>query len=82
VFPAFKADPEGLTLFRLHDPRGACLWSRLTAAGGAVKTGSEIKSLSDMLINQYPHRTDLLVLGTHRSRLIDQRAKLIDSLFN
>lgn len=82
MFPAFKADPEGLTLFHLLYPRGACLWSWLTAAGRAVKTGSEIKPLSDMLINQYSHRTELLVLGTHHNSLIDQRAKLIDSLFN
>lgn len=66
VFPAFKADPEALTLFRLLAPRGACLWSWLTDAGRAVKTGSEIKSLSDMLINQNSRGTELLVLGTHQ----------------
>lgn len=66
VFPAFKADPEGLTLFRLLPPRGVCLWSWLTDAGRAAKTGSEIKSLSDMLINQNSRGTELLVSGTHR----------------
>lgn len=65
VFPAFKADPEGLTLFRLLPPGGVCLWSWLTDAGRAAKTGSEIKSLSDMLINQNSHGTELLVSGTH-----------------
>lgn len=71
----------GLLLLCLLAPRGGPLSSGLTAEGRVVKTRSKIKSLLDMLINQFSYGTELLVLVLIENSLIDQKTKPIGSLF-
>lgn len=66
---------EGLILFCLLVPGGEPLISGLAAEGRAVKTGSKLKSPFDVLINQFPHGTELPVLVLIENSLIDQKPK-------
>lgn len=67
--------------FCLFALRGEPVSSRLTAEGGAIKTGSKRKSPIDKLINQCSQGSKLLVLTLIENSPNDQKTKPIGSLF-